>query len=287
MRSPRSSARAVHRGYRAVYGPMDLHEAVVLVTQARVYYRRQAASKEGDALMTSAGAIYRRVGIDLPIGPPERDAAKLISQLEQLAVVVRRNGETTESMFDAEHALGSAYLIAEQPGPALQHYRRAAELSDALKIHTDKTAFIFGQIASILIDQKQYQDAVEPSRRALAEAQALGIDLELASALNVRGRVFLEMGDPAKARPLLQRALAIRIRINEEARFRGMTRFLLARALWSSDRAQAMEMAHAARSDLQGFLDSSSPAERGADYTRKIAATRIGEIEQWLTEHRL
>lgn len=270
------------RGYRAVDGPDGLHEAVVLISIAGVHYQRGVDSKAGDAALTAAGAIFQRVGVTAPIGPPELETAKLIAQLEALYQQARSSGARTEGAFHAEHALAAAYLLAEQPERALRHYRQAAELGEALGLRSDKLPYALSQIAAILIDQKQLDEAEAPVRRAIELAEQLGLEAELASALSVQGRLLLERGDPTAARAPLTRALEIRTRTNEPARLRGNTRFSLAQALWSDEPQRARELAHAARVDLRGALDSTPPEQRGAEHVRRGLQERLDEIDRWL-----
>ena len=271
--------------YRELYGPSSLHEANVLVAIAGVYYQRDRNPRAGDALFAEAGQIFQRAGLPAPLGPPEAETAALLHQVQQLHAMVTASGARTVEAFDAEHTLASAYAIAEKPDLALTHYRRAVELADELSLRNDKVAFSLGQIGALLLDDGEVAAAVVPTRRAAELALELGLDVEIASALTTLGRLLLAQDAPAAALAPLERALALRIRNDEPARFRGTTRFLLARALAAPDPERALQLAHAARADLQGALDTLDPAERGADHVRRTTSAHLDKIDRWLRDH--
>lgn len=281
------------RSFRQADGPDGLHEAVVLVSIAGAHYQRDN-HKAGDEAFAAAGAIFRQAGIEAPIGPPEVESAALIAQLEQLYQLARASGERTEAVFHAEYALAGAYVLDGQPAEALAHYRRTAELGEALGLQGERLAYVYGQIAALLVDAVEQggpdaagalEGAVAPARRAVALAEQLDSPRELASALNVSGRLLLARGETKAARAALTRALELRIRNNEPARFRGGTRFLLAQALWREEPARALELAHAARADLQAALDTLPAEERGVAFVRGTLQARLGQLERWLAEH--
>jgi tetratricopeptide (TPR) repeat protein len=192
------------------------------------------------------------------------------------------SGPRTESMFNVEHALASAYLLAEDTEHALEHYRKAAELGEALGLRNDKLVYSLTQSASILIDQDRLAEAEAPMRRGLELARQLGIEVELASALVAQGRWLLARGETAAARQPLAEALELRSRSNEPPRFRGSSRFLLARALWDADPRRALELAHAARVDLQDMLESTPPDARGAAHQRRVTQELMEDVDRWL-----
>jgi hypothetical protein len=146
-------------------------------------------------------------------------------------------------------------------------------------------AVALAQIAALLREADRAREAVPYGERAVAIAAQIADDSELGSALTVLGDAQLAVRDFAGARKSLSRALAIRDRLHEPARYRGHTRFLLACALWPSDPARAKDLAHAARVDLQSFLDSLDPADPGTQVMRRDKGAELARIDRWLASH--
>jgi hypothetical protein len=159
-------------------------------------------------------------------------------------------------------------------------------INDQLGVHSGRQADALAQITALLREADRAREAVAYGQRAVAIATEIADDSELGSALTVLGDAQLAVHDLAGARASLARALAIRDRLHEPARYRGHTRFLLASALWPSDPARAKDLAHAARVDLQSFLDSLDPADPGTAVMRRDKGSEIARIDRWLATHR-
>jgi len=281
--------RAIHE-FRAAYGPDSLHEADALIGLAGTLSSGDPNGKPVKAARDAAIAIFQRAHITVPLlalmGELGGDPEGLIAQIKDVLDTAVKTQPESELVADSEYDLAAAYLIADHPALALDYYQRAAALNDKLGIKTDKQASALSQAAAILLDDHRMPEAAVYARRSADVAEAIGDDSELGSALTMLGTALLGTGDAAGARTALQRALAIRDRLHEPAQLRGNTRFVLARALWSTDRARARDLAHAARVDIQSFLDGLDPADQSMTFQRKQAAERLAAIDTWLTGHR-
>jgi hypothetical protein len=118
----------------------------------------------------------------------------------------------------------------------------------------------------------------------MAAAEAAHDPAGLASAQTSLGRALVDAGHPAEARPLLEQALATREQVHAPALLRGRTRFTLARALAGgtlADRRRAIELAHAARADIEASLAALAP---GDAFGRKWQQRRLDEVDRWLAQ---
>ncbi|HTE55898.1 MAG TPA: serine/threonine-protein kinase [Kofleriaceae bacterium] len=273
------------RGFRAANGPDDPHQAVVLVALAGVLLDRDPDSARGRTTLESAAAIFRKAGIAMPVSLPG-DPAALIEQTTQLLALATAAGPSTEAVVDATYNLAIAYTLADQPEPALQHYRDAAALGQRLGLRSARIADALGQSAALLVELGRPREAIPVARRAVAMAEALAVDSALGAALTTLGAALLDADQASAAREPLRRALTIRDRLHESGRFRGNTRFLLARALVAGDPDRARSLAQAARVDLQGFLDGLAPGDTGGEHMRREQQARLDRIDRWLVEHR-
>lgn len=273
------------RGFRAAHGAEPPHEAVVLVALGGVYFDRDPDPARGRALVDESFAIFRRAGIDMPEAAP-RDSAALIEQTKKLLAIATAAGSNTEAVVDATYNLAIAYALAEQPELALKHYQDAAALGARLGLRDAKLANALGQSAAILLELGRPREALPVARSAVAMSEKLSADVELGTALTMLGDALLETGQAAAAREPLRRSLAIRDRLQESARFRGHTRFLLARSMWGANRKRARGLAQAARVDLEAYLEGLAPADPNTPYLRRQVEGRLTKIDRWLATHR-
>ena len=273
------------RGFRAAHGAEPPHEAIVLVALGGVYFDRDPDPARGRALVDESFAIFRRAGIDMPAAAP-RDSASLIEQTRKLLDIANAAGPNTEAVVDATYNMALAYVLAEQPELALQHYQDAAALGIRLGLRDAKLANALGQAAAILLELGRPHEALPVARKAVAMSEKLSADVELGTALTMLGDALLETGQAAAAREPLRRSLAIRDRLQESGRFRGSTRFLLARSMWGANRKRARDLARAARVDLESFLEGLPPDDPNTPYLRRQVEGRLAKIDRWLATHR-
>ncbi len=278
---------------RMAHGPASPQEAEVLTHLAGALFARDGAttSPAARAAGKAADEIWKRTSIPVPSVIPAETAGELLEQLERFrALTLAQYGPDSEDAFDAEYASMDAYVIVEQPERALVHARRAVELGRRLGLRTARLAYVLSQSAVLASDLGRHREALSFARDAVSAATEVGVDLELAGALTALGRASIETGKPKAAREPLQRALAIRVRLNEPGRFRGITRSWFAVALWESNRARALEQAMIARDEIQSFLDNSgiepdnNPLTVG--YMRRYLQANLDRLDRWLRQHR-
>jgi tetratricopeptide (TPR) repeat protein len=95
---------------------------------------------------------------------------------------------------EAESFLGNIALRREIPDQAERHYRRAAELFDALEDHI-AVGRSLAALGGLLLDQGRYVDAVEEWQGAVRRlAGDLTAQIELARALSYSGQVGAALG---------------------------------------------------------------------------------------------
>jgi len=276
--------RARQELQRAV-GPDSLDEAMILLALGAAHAGRDPDNARSQQAYADASAILARAGLTIPAAA-SRDPDALIRVTDELSVFSARLGPQSQVAFNAEVNYGIAYAAKDLPEASLAHYQRAAEIADRLGLHDVQVAEIHAQIASALIELGRARDALPSARRAAAVAEDLGVESELGYVLTILGWALVEVGDPAATAPL-ERSLAIRDRLHDPGQFRGNTRFLLARSLPGSARKRAIELAQAARVDIQAYVDSLvDDADPLAPSQRKRNQARLDQIDRWLLDHR-
>jgi eukaryotic-like serine/threonine-protein kinase len=280
------------RQFHAAYGPDSLHEAQALVGLAGALGGLDPNGKAARDANDAAVAIYKRAHVTnfLPLlgtlGEIGRDPEGLVTQSQQALETAQKSQPDSTTVADAEYNLAAAYVIADHSEPALEHYQRAVVLNDKLGVKSDRQASALSQIAAILLEFGRPRDAIPVAKRAAAMSEEISDDSGLASSLTNLGAALLDLHDPRGALDPLQRALAIRDRLHEPARLRGKTRFLLATALWPTDRPRARDLAHAARVDIQSFIDEIPADDPSKAFLRKDQEKQLAKIDHWLASHR-
>jgi len=177
---------------------------------------------------------------------------------EQLAVALARGGQYRE----AQEVLGRASRLSEHPqapegrmralgwraqafldgwqgrhGEAARLHERAYQ--DMLRLEGEEgrlTTLLRVELAASLVGAGRYPEALELARvsQRLLEERLGARAPKLAQALHVQGEALLELGEPARAVPLLERALHIVELDGVDFSDRDRLRQLLARALAGS-----------------------------------------------------
>jgi tetratricopeptide (TPR) repeat protein len=231
-------AEATLRGMSGSHLVLELWRLQAL---ARVY------SKEGrphEALDTLQRARELAERIE---GPEHPDVARVIGNI----------GLALQEMNRLEEALS---------------YNRQAEQLAARVLGPDHPirSVVLGNEGEVLNGLHRYDEALAPLEQAMAIwRQAGSSPFYSAWVLTSLGESLLGLGRPAEAELRLEEAL--RLSQGLEAPYLPLTRFVLARALWSKprERPRALELARAAK----------------AEYQRAAAnAPRVEEIDAWLRD---
>jgi tetratricopeptide (TPR) repeat protein len=278
-------------GMTLVHGEGSPQEASVLVALSGAYYRRDGVtSHEARAAGKRADELWANHRIKMPSTVMPATPVELIAQLEEAQAASREmNGGSVEMDFDTAYALTSAYMLAGDAARALEHGLLAIELADKVVKQTARSSSIRAHVATLLVEAGRANDALPHARDAVAIAQKLAAGTELATARGILGRVLVDVGQNAEAREPLQSALAHLTTTNAIARHRGTTRFTLARALWDTDRARAIDQARVARAELDSALGTpeldvaANPV--GGPYIRDYVQQSIVAIDRWLAAH--
>jgi serine/threonine protein kinase len=278
-------------GMTLVHGEGSVQEASVLVSLAGGYYRRDGTtSREARAAGKRADEIWANHRIKMPSTVLPATPVELIGQLKSAQAASREmNGRTTEMDFDTEYALTTATMLAGDRAGALEHGLRAIALLGELSKQTARGSSIRAVVATLLVETGRPKDALPHAREAVAIAKQLGAATELATARGILGTALVDLGNSDEARKELEPALSHLTTTNAIARYRGTTRFTLARALWDSDRARAVELARVARSEIDSALGTPELDPVGnpiaAPHLRKTAEESIANIDRWLAAH--
>ena len=170
--------------------------------------------------------------------------------------------------------LGEAALGTGHTTQALGFHRRAlAILEKALGSHHPDVVTTHYLIAQVLLAQRKLKEAVDEDTAVLAVLEVPGASPTLLTAqvLTATGEGLLGLKDPARAQPLLERAVDIYARMPGEAADWARATFALARARRAmGDEDAALALARSARDRYSA-----------AGYFKK-EATAVGE---WMTGH--
>ena len=278
------------RAARTAYGPSSLHEGNILISLAGAYAALDPNGPRVRDARDAAIQIFARAKLPVPmlddLGQLGRDPAGLVARLTKIVDHLQHTEPGSANLAEGEFALGGALVVAEHDDQAILHYQRAVAINDKLGVKNAKQAAALSQIAAMLREARRAGEAVPVARRAVQIAEDISDELELGAALNNLGAALLEVHATDEARAVLERSLVIRERTHEPAQFRGRTRFLLATATWSRDPKRAQDLAHAARVDLQGFVDSLDPKDPSKAFLRKEQEGRLADIDRWIAQHR-
>jgi eukaryotic-like serine/threonine-protein kinase len=270
--------------FHLTYGATSMREASLLFVISSCYSVRDGlASPDAAKTWARSAAMYQRLGIpEPPTVSFESDPKRLVAQLEQMlaAVAAESPGSLTVAIY--ENAFGGALLRAGDLSGALAHSQRAIEIMDRLGLRERTLTSALVHVADVATRRHRPKDALAPARRAVEIAEARRDDRTLVGALTIQGRALLEAGEDGAALAALERADTRAAGLRETARARSDRRFLLARAMWRSDRAHARELAHAARSDVETAVAAAKPDS--PERASHLAGLAI--IDRWLAAHR-
>jgi eukaryotic-like serine/threonine-protein kinase len=184
------------------------------------------------------------------LGPNHPDVA---TSLENVSIALVKLGRTEEALAISQRAL------------------RINE--NALGPDHPQVALSLVNLAEQLVITKRFDEAEQMGRRATQtlEREYGPTNAFVAVGLSVVGHSLLERGRSQDARPLLERAYAIRMQIDKNPARLAESSFLLARALWPNlpERSKAITLA----------LD----AQRG--YASSTDKTALSNVERWLHDH--
>ena len=184
------------------------------------------------------------------LGPDHPDVA---ISMGNTANVLAKMGRVDEALELSERGVGikEKALGADHPDVARELINRAEQL----------------------IMAKRFAEAELIARRALPTLEReLGAgDPVLAGTLSVLGRSLLEQHKTHEARPLLERAYAIRTQAEKDPTRRAETAFLLAQAVWHNraERPKALALA----------------IEAKRDYATSTDKAALSDVERWLHDH--
>ena len=201
------------------------------------------------------------------LGQPE-PARNVLAALADLPAV----GDGRRAYLDAL----LAQLAGREPD-ALGGYRRAYELASRDgDVHT--VASVALNLGALLAEQGVYGEALAASERAVRELGRLGAAAELATALVNGANMFVQVGDLAAARRLLERARGL-------AAERKLTLVLAAATFVEGDLAlragQAASAASIYRSAAAAFADGGQPQRAASALCAAAEACALaGQAEQ-------
>lgn len=188
-----------------------------------------------------------------------------------LARNIARFGREHPNVGIAEYQLARMALDVRRPDEAKAHATRAlALLERGFGARNPRVATTIDLLGVIDYEEGHAAAAIGKHERALAMLEPLG-HAALPDVLTNLGRAQLLDGRRAEALATLERARALRDKIEGDPQAEATTAFALARALPSEQRARAHTLAVSAQ---KGFVAG------GTRWRREK-----GEAEQWLQEH--
>jgi serine/threonine-protein kinase len=210
---------------------------------------------------------------DLEMGNYE----KALATSEQLARLSESALGPLHPFVGMARTTAGAALVADlRFAEAEIQFRRALAIEEAVGGDTN-LPIVLDDLGEVLSEEGQYEAAIQYHRRALSVREAtlrpghpwLGISL-----LGL-GRSYLGMGEPAEARPYLERALGL-VGINDgDDTVRADVEFALARAIsgthGSARRARELSV------DARALCEKSGKGPQDA--------RNLGRINAWLSEH--
>ncbi|MCY0993591.1 serine/threonine-protein kinase [Nannocystis sp. ILAH1] len=195
-----------------------------------------------------------------------------IAALERaLDIRVRTLGPDHPEIASTRMNLGSALVFTGDYARASGDFEAAAGVLRRASGQEGRLVDALYNLANSYHLQHDYARAVPIYEEALVRGQALfgPDDPEVAYPLHGLGVALVELGRLEEARPLLERALAIRTRKDVQPVDLGELRFALARAVAGRDRPRALTLASEAR----------------ADYAGDHADEDVSRVDAWLLAH--
>jgi tetratricopeptide (TPR) repeat protein len=191
------------------------------------------------------------------------------------ALAFSRTYEPPATVFQSEINLGTAYFLDGQWESALEHLQIGTDGSESIGARDDTIISASAIRARLLGEHGRTAEALPIARHAIEMAIAIRDDRAIGETERELGAVALASGDLVTARDALARSLAAYDKAHTPPDERARAKFLLAQATWPVDRAEAIDLAHAARSDLHG---TSSPLT-----TRQ--EKQLDDMNRWLAAH--
>jgi tetratricopeptide (TPR) repeat protein len=217
-----------------------------------------------------ARALYRKA-LDIRVAALGPDHPEVAQTLNNAAGIAAQDGDFDQARTDLERCLaiyrktlppahpasarvmfnlGEIARIQGDLDGALRHHVRALEIRQAARAagHPELTESLLG-VADVYLQQRKFSaaaDACEQARASISRSDANNVEV-LATAELCVGNVALESGQPARAVPALERALAMLSERRGDPGAVAVTRFALARALPASAAKRAVALARAAR----------------------------------------
>ncbi|WP_437913932.1 serine/threonine-protein kinase [Sorangium sp. So ce302] len=208
----------------------------------------------------------------------ETDAARRAHERVR-AIREKALGPDHPDVASSLNNIGAVLEMQQKFAEATPYYERSLAIREkALGPDHANVAASLGNLGSALVAQKRYAEGLVRLERAAAiQEKALGPSSHaVAAMLTGIASAYNEKGEPGKARPFAERALAIYAAKGEGVSPIELadTRFHAARALWGSarDRKRAVELASQAR--------DAYAAEEGEYAKRALTAAK-----EWLAEH--
>ncbi len=241
-------------------------EARDALEEALVMLRRTLGPDHIDVAVTTdrVGSVLLKMGSTAEAMPYHRAAIEILT---------KTLGETHFQVADAVNNLGNALSQAGDLDAAAVEYRRALSIwQQVLGPAHARTAVGHSNLGSLALMRADYSTALLELESALKveTASSGGSHPSVAETLTAIGSIHLARKTAAEGVPYLERALEIWKAIPEPPVDEAKTQFMLAQALWPTDRRRALELAHTARSRLAGA---------GAGWQETYA-----EVEAWIAE---
>ena len=204
------------------------------------------------------------------LGLGEVDRA--VAVLERAEAIMRAANREPHVYAVVLQSLGNALRLDRRLGEAVESYRRAFELSkETLGAEHPSTALCEISLSAALYEQGEYETALAHAQRALgSRAKALGADNPaLAYDHGTIGRTQLALERTEAAVASFETGLRL---VNDDERAtRAELQFGLARALWATERARAVELIAGARADAVVLGERAKPLE--------------AELDAWVRDH--
>jgi tetratricopeptide (TPR) repeat protein len=265
-----------------------VREAVVHIELMTLYMddRPDRALSERDAAI----AIFRANRMTHPlVDALERFGTKdaKLDDFERAYRAAQQSAPDSVYAAQTEYVLAAAYGTAGRWDDALSHYQHMIEVHDRMKVRNRDTVRALGMSAFVDNQRHRNREALELATRGAAMAEAIDDSAGLAAALDAQGTAYIALGDRAAARPKLERANHLHEELHDGSAERGWTKFLLAVATWDVDPARALELAAAARVDLQNNASHVDPWSARGVKVDSGHQEQLEEIRQWVDAHPL
>jgi tetratricopeptide (TPR) repeat protein len=213
-------------------------------------------------MMGNLGNIYRKEG---------RFQEAIRAMGDALALRERVSGPNHPLAGTIHYSLAQTHLRLSEFEKARAHARRALEIDlETFGPEHPQVGGTYDVVGHIAMVAGEFQESQEAYQKAVAikEKTLAKDDGELSYSVNGVARSYLELGDPARARPLFERIMALN---PPDPGARAEAHFGMARTLVSlkQDRAQALALARKAR----------------AEYEQAKDVDGVAEVDAWLAKH--